>query len=30
MVKDAELFADQDKEIKEKIDARNQLENYIY
>lgn len=30
MVQDGEKFADQDKEIKEKIDARNQLENYIY
>jgi len=30
MVKDAEMFADQDKEIKDKIDARNQLENYVY
>jgi len=30
MVRDAETFAEQDKEIKDKIDARNQLENYIY
>jgi len=30
MVKDAELFADQDKKVKEKIDAKNSLENYIY
>jgi len=30
MVDDAEKFADQDKQIKERIDARNQLENYIY
>lgn len=30
MVKDAEMFAEQDKEIKDKIDARNQLENYVY
>lgn len=30
MVQDGEKFADQDKEIKEKIDSRNQLENYIY
>lgn len=30
MVDDAEKFADQDKAIKERIDARNQLENYIY
>ena len=30
MVADAEKFADQDKVLKEKIDARHQLENYIY
>ena len=30
MVADAEKFADADKAIKEKIDARHQLENYIY
>jgi heat shock protein 5 len=30
MVEDAEKFADQDKEIKEKLDAKHQLENYIY
>jgi len=30
MIKDAEKFAEQDKEIKEKIDAKNSLENYIY
>jgi endoplasmic reticulum chaperone BiP len=30
MVADAEKFADQDKEIKGKIDAKHQLENYIY
>jgi len=30
MVADAEKFADQDKELKEKIDAKHQLENYIY
>lgn len=30
MVADAEKFADEDKLIKEKIDARHQLENYIY
>ena len=30
MVADAEKFADQDKALKEKIDARHQLENYIY
>ena len=30
MIKDAEKFADEDKEIKERIDAKNSLENYIY
>jgi len=30
MVKDAETFAEQDKLTKEKIDAKNSLENYIY
>jgi len=30
MVQDAEKFADQDKALKEKIDAKHQLENYIY
>ena len=30
MVKDSEKFAEEDKAIKEKIDARNSFENYIY
>lgn len=30
MVKEAEEFAEQDKLVKEKIDARNQLETYCY
>lgn len=30
MVKEAEEFADQDKAVKAKIDAKNQLETYIY
>jgi len=30
MVKEAEQFAEQDKLVKEKIDAKNSLENYIY
>jgi len=30
MIRDAEKFADQDKILKEKIDAKNSLENYIY
>ena len=30
MIKDAEKFADQDKKAKEKIDARNNLDNYLH
>ena len=30
MIKDSEKFAEQDKVLKEKIDAKNSLENYIY
>lgn len=30
MLKDAEEFAEQDKVAKEKIDAKNSLESYIY
>ncbi len=30
MIKDAEKNADYDREIKDKIDAKNSLENYIY
>jgi heat shock protein 5 len=30
MIQDAEKFADQDKALKEKIDSKNALENYIY
>ncbi len=30
MIRDAEQFAEQDKTVKEKIDAKNSLENYIY
>ena len=30
MVREAEEFAEEDKKVKEKIDARNQLETYIY
>ncbi|XP_027161155.1 luminal-binding protein 5-like isoform X1 [Coffea eugenioides] len=30
MVKEAEEFADDDKELREKIDSRNKLESYIY
>jgi len=30
MVEEAELYADQDKKIKETVNSRNQLENYAY
>ncbi|KAI9292900.1 78 kDa glucose-regulated protein precursor [Neoconidiobolus thromboides FSU 785] len=30
MIKEAEDFADEDKEIKEKVEAKNAFENYIY
>ena len=30
MCKDAELFANDDREVKAKIDARNALEGYVY
>jgi len=30
MVREAEEFADEDKKVKEKIDARNGLESYLY
>jgi len=30
MIKEAELFAEEDKNNKEKLEARNSLENYIY
>ncbi|KAJ1553748.1 ATPase with role in protein import into the ER, partial [Nowakowskiella sp. JEL0078] len=30
MVREAEEFADEDKALKEKIDAKNQFENYVY
>ncbi|XP_029920469.1 endoplasmic reticulum chaperone BiP-like [Myripristis murdjan] len=30
MVNDAERFADEDKKLKERIDARNELESYAY
>ena len=30
MIRDSEKFADQDKELKDKIDAKNSLENYIF
>lgn len=30
MVEESEKFADQDKAIKEKLDAKHQLDNYVY
>ena len=30
MIKDSEKYAEEDKAIKAKIDAKNQFENYIY
>jgi len=30
MIKDAENFSDEDKKIKEKVEARNELESYTY
>jgi heat shock protein 5 len=30
MIREAEEFADQDKETKARVDARNALESYIY
>lgn len=30
MIKDAEQFAEEDKKLKEKVEARNELESYVY
>lgn len=30
MIKDAERFADEDKKLKERVEARNELESYAY
>jgi len=30
MVKDAEKFADEDKKLREKVEAKNELESYVY
>lgn len=30
MIKDAEKFADEDKKLKEKVEAKNELESYAY
>merc|ERR1712145_35262 len=30
MIQDAEMFADEDKKLKERVEARNELESYAY
>ena len=30
MIKDAEKFSDEDKKLKERVEARNELESYVY
>lgn len=30
MIKDAEKFSDEDKKLKERVEARNELESYAY
>ena len=30
MIKDSEKFADEDKKVKEKVEAKNELESYVY
>jgi len=30
MIKDAEMFADEDKKLKERVESRNELESYAY
>jgi chaperone protein DnaK len=30
MIKDAEKFADEDKKVKERVEAKNELESYVY
>jgi len=30
MIKEAEKFSDEDKKLKERVDARNELESYAY
>ncbi len=29
MIKDSEIFADEDKEVKERVDAKNELEGKL-
>merc|ERR1712126_259232 len=30
MIQDAEMFADEDKKLKERVESRNELESYVY
>merc|ERR1711978_506369 len=30
MIQDAEMFADEDKKLKERVESRNELESYAY
>ncbi|CAF2977871.1 unnamed protein product [Rotaria socialis] len=30
MIKDSEKFADEDKKVKDRVDAKNELESYAY
>ena len=30
MIKDSERFAEEDKKVKERVDAKNELESYVY
>eukprot|EP00973_Karenia_brevis_P033123 4570492-Karenia_brevis.AAC.1 len=30
MIKDAELFADEDKKVKERVDAKNAFDGYVH
>jgi len=30
MIKDSEMFADEDKKLKERVESRNELESYAY
>ncbi|CAF4933509.1 unnamed protein product, partial [Rotaria socialis] len=29
-IKDSERFADEDKKVKDRVDAKNELESYVY
>ena len=30
MIKDSERFAEEDKKVKDRVDAKNELESYVY